>query len=145
MGAARHDGIPMLHCELEQPLLDAPQVPPDQAADPAQGQRRRGVGDVLDGGPGVDVAASLLGQRGLQGPDQAQHGMRGLPCLRGRVTEIDPVGPGVLRDQYGRAGRDQPGLGLDAGQRRDHLEPDAQPAFLAEHRPGLIRSPQVPV
>src|SRR5262249_23916110 len=36
-------------------------------------------------------------------------------------------------------------LGLDPGQRRDHLEPAPEPAFLAEHRAGLVRPPQVPV
>ena len=123
MRAARHHHVPVLGREGEQPFLDAPQVPPDQGADPAQRQRRGGVGDVLHGGPGVDVVAGLLGQHGLQRPDQAQHGVRGLPGLLGRVAEVDPVGAGVLRDQFGRADRDEPSLGLDPGQRRDHLEP----------------------
>jgi hypothetical protein len=35
VGAAGHHGGPVRHGQLQQPLLDLPQVPPDDGADPA--------------------------------------------------------------------------------------------------------------
>ena len=141
--AARHHGGPVRHGQLQQSFFDPPQVPPHDAADPPQGQGGRGVGDVLDGGPGVDVLACLLGYHLLQGTDQAEHGVGGLPGLLGRVPQVEPAGLRVLGDEAGGAVRDHARRGLGPGQRDDYVEPAPQPALLAEHVPGLGRAPQV--
>src|SRR5690606_29293259 len=91
VGPAGDGGVAEGQGQVEQAVLDAAQVTPDDAADRAHRQRRPGVGDVLDGRPDVDVLAGRLGQHPAQLVDEAQGGVAGLAGALRDPFQVEPL------------------------------------------------------
>src|SRR6185312_6792485 len=117
----------------------------DQLADVPHDQPEPGVAEVLHGGPEVHVLGGGRRHDALQLVDQPEGRVARGPGVRRDPVQVEPAGLGVLGDQPGRPGRNDPQLRLGPCQCRQDVQPALQPLPLLEEPVQLRGGPQVPV
>ena len=148
MGSARHRRLPMRHGEIEKPVFDRTQVPPEDQAGRGELKHLRCVGDVLDGGAIIDERRRRRRQQILQDLD---HPQGRVACRARRLGDAINREIAILKRGYIARGRcrDEVQLGLRLCQGDDDAEPAASPGRFVEdgvafrRRPAMAENPGV--